>query len=406
MSKGSKRVDNKGRKLPEGFSQRPDGRYQARFTFNGKRYTLYDKNLVSLKTKLVAKKNELNNGIFSELGNIELNDWFHEWLKIYKIGKIKELTYDNYLKYWNRYVADTLGNMCVKDIKRVHIVTLYNELLNRDNNISPGTLKYVNILINSVLEQAVYNDIINKNPAVNILKEIAKPETKKRDALTADEEERILKFIGNDKIYSRYNPIFTTGFDTGLRIGELTALTWDDIDIDNETISVNKTLHYVRYLTKSGHHYVITSPKTESSFRIIPMLGDVKKVLEEQKEYQKVLGIRGSLDIDGYTDFVFTTSNATPYTPDGINLLLRRIVDAYNINEKQQALMENRSPILLRRFSPHIMRHSFASRCFEKGISPKVVQTILGHKKIDTTWDIYTDCSIDIMRKEIKRLDK
>lgn len=83
MERKTKRVDNKGRKLPDGISKRVDGRYQARFSFNGKRYTLYDLNLMELNNKVIAKKNEINNGIFSELGKVALNNWFQEWLKIY-----------------------------------------------------------------------------------------------------------------------------------------------------------------------------------------------------------------------------------------------------------------------------------------------------------------------------------
>lgn len=405
MERKTKRVDNKGRKLPDGISQRVDGRYQARFSFNGMRYTLYDLNLMELKNKVIAKKNELNNGIFSELGKVALNDWFQEWLKIYKLGKVKKQTYENYQNYWNWYVADSLGTMKVKDIKRVHIITLYNELLNRENNISSGTLKYVNNLIHSDLEQAVYNDIITKNPATNILKAIAKPDIKKRDALTSEEQARFLDYLNTNKIYSRYKPIFTVAFETGMRVGEITALTWEDIDFENELITINKTLHYVRYLTKDGHHYVITSPKTETSKRTIPMLGEVRKALENQREYQKVLKICSSIEIDGYKDFVFTTLRGTPYTPDGINIELRRIVAAYNQDEIQNALEENRQPIPLRNFSPHIMRHSFSSRCFEKDLQVKTVQTVLGHKKISTTADIYIDCNIEIMRKELKRLE-
>jgi len=176
-------------------------------------------------------------------------------------------------------------------------------------------------------------------------------------------------------------------------------------DFENETISVDKTLHYVKYLTEAGHHYNITTPKTFSSIRTIPMLGEVKKALYEQKQYQEALNIKGNIDIDGYSDFVFTTMRRTPYTPDGVNTLLSRIVSSYCKEEMNKSLEEKREPILLRNFSTHVARHSFSTRCYECGMDAKAVQEILGHKNIKTTLDTYTDCSNDVKRKQLHLME-
>ena len=84
MAKAAKRVDDKGRKLPDGFSQRSDGRYQARFTFNGKRYTYYGKNLAELKVRVNRIQTSFHDGIYSNLENITMNQWFKKWIDIYK----------------------------------------------------------------------------------------------------------------------------------------------------------------------------------------------------------------------------------------------------------------------------------------------------------------------------------
>lgn len=401
MEKRAKRVDNKGRKLPDGFSQRADGRYQVRFTVNGKRFTVYDMNLTSLKAKFIEKQNDLNKCIFNNLDGIILNDWFEYWLCNYKSDKIKKVTYKNYENYWKWYVAETLGKLKIRDIKRVQIIALYNSLMSGEKHISIGTLRYVNNLIFSVFEQAEFNDIINRNPASKILKEIVKPEQKQKIALTVDEQNIFFEYIGGNKVYNKYESMLIVAFGTGVRVGELTALTWDDIDFENETISVNKTLHYVRYMTQSGHHYVITSPKTLASIRKIPMSKEVKEAFENQKNYQKSMDLKGNMDIDGYHDFVFTTLQKTPYTPDGVNAELGRIINSYNVEETEKVITESREPVILRKFSAHFMRRTFATRCFENGMDIKVVQGILGHARIETTYNIYITCNTEKAKKEM-----
>ena len=158
---GQKRTDNKGRKLPDGFSQRSDGRYQARWTFEGKRYCMYDQDLAVLKKKVMQYKVDLENGNLRIIEKVTLNQWFDKWMLAYKKDKIKPLTYANYEKYWNRYIRDTIGKMEMSKIKRIHVIELYNSLLNKDvKPLSIGTITYVNNLVYSSLEQAVRNDVL------------------------------------------------------------------------------------------------------------------------------------------------------------------------------------------------------------------------------------------------------
>ena len=401
MAKITKRVDNKGRKLPVGFSQRLDGRYQARFTWNGKRYTIYDMNLNELKIKFNAKKSDLEKGILYDMDKITLNEWYEIWMKAYKTNKLKQLTYVNYKSYWKRYIENEFGKLQIRKISRLQIVMHYNELVHGSKGISTGTLRFVNNMVFSALEQAVHNDIIRKNPAAGILKEISKTEPIQRVGLSISEQTAFFSYMEGNRFFDRYIPLFIVAFGTGMRVGELTALTWSDIDLKNETISINKTLHYVRYFTEEGHHYLITTPKTTNAVRVIPMRSEVKKAFQRQMKYQEALGVQGNVVINGNRNFVFTTMRGTPFTPDGINIEMNRIVKCYNDDERASAIEEDREPTELRKFSPHIIRHTFASRCFERGLQPKVIQMILGHSRIETTLNIYTKCSLEMAKKEM-----
>ena len=156
-----------------------------------------------------------------------------------------------------------------------------------------------------MLEQAVYNDIIHRNPVYNVLREIETPQTKEKEALTVEEQSRFFEYIDGHRFFDRYKPMFTIAFGTGLRVGELTALTWDDIDFENETINIDKTLHKTKFLTENNNRYLINTPKTKNAIRKVPMLPEVKKAFKLQKQYLDSLSIRCNIEINGYSDFVF-----------------------------------------------------------------------------------------------------
>ncbi|MFR6509784.1 MAG: tyrosine-type recombinase/integrase [Dorea sp.] len=157
---------------------------------------------------------------------------------------------------------------------------------------------------------------------------------------------------------------------------ELTGLTWKDIDLVNGIISVNHTMHYTEINRKKS--FFVTTPKTESGTREIPIVMDLRRQLLRQREYDLATGIHGTAQIDGYTDFVFHTTKGTPYSTAGINLLITRIVNRYNKQETDRAEKEHRSPELLPNFSPHILRHTFCTRFCENESNIKVIQEIMG----------------------------
>ena len=109
-------------------------------------------------------------------------------------------------------------------------------------------------------------------------------------------------------------------------------------------------------------------------------------------ELQKTLGFC-TQKIDGYSGFVFSSSNGNVCLPGAVNQAINRITDAYNIEETELAKQEKREPILLPHFSCHILRHTFCTRLCENESNVKVIQSIMGHADIQTTMDIYADCT-------------
>ena len=128
--------------------------------------------------------------------------------------------------------------------------------------------------------------------------------------------------------------------------------------------------------------FIVSTPKTQSGKREIPLMMDVRRQLAKQREYDRLTGTTGNARIEGYTDFVFHTFKGMPFTTAGINSLIGRIIDSYNDQERARAEEEGQKPELLPKFSAHILRHTFCTRFCENESNIKVIQEIMGHHDI------------------------
>ncbi len=397
-----KRKDNKGRVLPSNIIQYKDGRYVWRKMINGEKYLLVDTNLVELKKKVIQKEAEIASGTCRDLGKETLNEWFYKWLKIYKCG-IRETTLNNYRSYWKWYVEESnLGNTKLSKLNRTMIIQFYN-YLSSEKQLSGGTIRYINSLIFGTLEEVRLEGLLPNNPAEGVLTKVKMSESKQREALTLQEQERFIDYIANSNIYNVYLPLFSFFLGTGCRIGEALGMTWDNIDFTKGVIYVNHTISY--RAIDGTHKFYITNPKTTSGCREIPMLDEVRDQLVKQKKYQTYFNIPNDISIDGYRDFVFTTSSGRPYTQESVNRVIRKIIKESNVDEEIQAQKEGRSPIILPRFSAHTLRHTFCTRFCENESNVKVIQQVMGHSRIDVTLGIYAHATQDKVGEVMENLN-
>ncbi len=400
-NKKQSRKDHKGRVLPPNVSQKSDLRYIWRKTIDGKQHVIVDKDLVELKKKITQKEADIQNGTCRDLDKSTLNQWFYKWLDLYKTN-VKPITRTNYMNYWKWYVENSrIGKMQLGKIKRPYIVELYKELSSK-NKLAIGTIKYLNSLLYNCLADAVADKLLPDNPCEGAIGKIDKEEPNKREALTKEQQSIFINFISNSKIFDIYMPLFSFLLGTGCRLGEATGMTWKDVDLKNNVISVNHTLSYKAIDGK--HQFFITTPKTKNSVREIPIIPDLRKQLIKQKEIKLILGIPRDFVIDGYNDFIFTTKTGKPFTQEAINRVIRDIIEACNKNELEKAKKENREPIIIPRFSAHTLRHTFCTRFCENESNVKVIQQIMGHSRIDTTLDIYTHVTKDKAEEVMQNL--
>lgn len=392
-------VDKNGKKLPAGITQRPDGRYMARFQYKGEQYTLYHKTSVKQLVKdMNNMKYELEHGLYASAKKVKVDDWYNAWMNEYKAHTVKKSTFDLYDTYYNIYIKNILGKKIIQDLKPIHIQKLYNDMAKR--GLKENTIKKVNTIICSMLQQAVKNEMIFKNPCVSV--DIPKTEKTEKQILSAEQQDEFLQFIRSSNRWKKYHTLFTVALGTGMRIGELLALNWSDIDYNEKTIEINKTLQYLYNKEKKKYEYVMQTPKTKTSKRIIPLLDSLafllKKHRKEQQELRMSLGDKWQpLNKEGFGNLVFTTEFGRPFDRNSINRAISSIVTEMNKKREKGNEFPN--------FSPHCLRHTFATRCFENGIPPKVVQEYLGHTTIQMTMDLYTHVMKETKRDEIKKLD-
>lgn len=398
----AKRVDNKGRKLPDGFSQRPDGRYMARFTFKGERYTLYDKELNRLKEKVNEKKYNLEHDIFCKTNKITLNKWAEQWIETYYKGRVKPTTLVQKKYQYKHYVGGTVGKMFLQDIKPLHIRNLYNEM---SKTLSKSVIASTNSFLNLMFAAAIENGLISSNPAYRAMNHLKFKPGEERRVLTQEEQKRFFDFIKEKEQWRKYVPMFTIAFGTGVRFGELMGLTWDNVDFEKNLILIRKQIKYEKFEGDITATFHVMTPKTVRSVRDIPMTAVVRESFLQQKEMQKRKNIPVQR-VGDYDNFVFTSVNGYPYTLTVFARKINDIVKGINREETQRAREENRVPFVFDSFHPHATRHTFATRAFEAGMKPKVIQEILGHSEIDTTMNFYTHVTEKTKLDEIELLEK
>ena len=169
-------------------------------------------------------------------------------------------------------------------------------------------------------------------------------------------------------------------------------------------LNVDHQLIYKNY--GDGCRFHISTPKTDSGIRVIPMTQEVQKAFEEQRKINFMLAKDKSFEVDGYSGFVFTAKSGRPLMPYGVNSVLYNIVDAYNKAEVQKAKKEHRKAELLPKVSAHVMRHTACTRMAECRMDIKVLQYIMGHAHFDVTMEVYNHLGDRArIENEIAKLD-
>lgn len=400
-----RRKDNKNRVLKEGEYQRTCGTYEYKWRDKrGNRHSISAVTLEELREKEIDVLRDVLDGVKADKNNLTINDLYNSWIQL-KRG-LKDNTFSNYKYMYTQFVEPDFGKNKLVDLKRSDVRGFYN-FLAEESHIQVNTIDSIHTVLHQVLELGVEDDYLRYNPSDNALKELKKArnfETKRRRALTVPEQELFESFLSKQGQYHRWYPIFIIMLYTGMRVGEITGLRWCDIDLEDETISVNHTLVYYDKRDEERCTFSINTTKTKAGDRTIPMLPKVKDAFLMEKEYQEECGLRSKAVVDGYRDFIFVNRFGNVQHQGTLNKALRRIIRDCNYDVLDRDHSEDVT--ILPKFSNHSLRHTFTTRMCEAGVNIKAMQSILGHADAETTLDIYAEATKDLKKAELISFEK
>lgn len=397
--------DLNGKEIGKGITQRKDGRYMARIKVEKNRspITLYDFELEKLREKYYEERRKWNSGELTNSGKMTVRNWFKEWIKVYGIN-FKDTTKQNYITNYER-IDEYIGHLTLEGIRQSHIQHALNILV--EKNYAYTTIVSSKETLYAMFNKAVSLQFILRNPCVGVV--LPKKPITSINALTKDEEVKFFNAITGQ----RYEELFYILLHTGMRIGEAVALTWNDIDFTDKKIYINKTLNRAKQYDRNGNklnsqRMRITSTKTTSSNRVIPLFDNVELAFMKWKIKQDKDKVRSMEDWGRnnylsakYPNMIFTTRSGCPLTPTDAWTYCAQGVNRINEEEVIAAKLENREPKLLI-LHPHIFRHTFATRCMESGMNPEAVRKLLGHASLKML-EVYCHPSIDFVVDECNK---
>lgn len=388
----------KGKELGKGIRQKKNNVYEARAVVNGISVCVSNLDLKVCMAEFNKAKEQAAQNVDIRNQTITLNEWFEEWFTVYKQPHIKETSVFPMKSKFRNTFGTQIGDMKIVDIFNIDIQNVINNMKAEGRAVS--SMRDALGRVRECLELAKNNRIIPINPCFDITVPWENHQVERR-FLTVDEQNTFLKKAETECCW--YKEMFYIMFLTGMRVGEVGGLQWEDVDFKNKCIHINRSLsiQYEAGVKKMS----LTTPKTHNSYRTIPFMGEAEQMFLSQKLKQdaakKELGSRWR--DEGFENLVFTSSMGSPVIRHSAEKRINRVVDEINKEEIFQAIREKREPVLFEKVYPHAIRHTFCSRCFEKGMNPKYVQGLMGHQHYSTTIDIYTHVTADKMQDEAEK---
>lgn len=391
--------DLNGKELGKGFSQRRDGRYNARAVIKGVKIDICNMSLSQLKKDFNSEKTKVLSNNSATHCKTTLNEWYREWFSKCKSPQLKSdisrNTYDRKIR--NTFLA-ILGDKVLSDISQINIQTATNELI--DKGYKDRTIREALGVLRECLDIAIVNKLTTANPCQGIIVRDGNECQKERRVLKNWEQELLLEEIKG----CYYDEAYRFLLLTGVRIGEFSGLQWNDIDWENKVIKIRRTMSTGYFNGKKVEE--LTTPKTANAYRDIPFFGETETVLKswqkKQNEYKKKLGTRWRANPE-HGDLIFTSTMGSPVTRYVLVHDLKRVEENLILKEQSKAYLEGREPREIEHLHPHCFRHTFCTRCFEKNMNPVVIQYIMGHSSYSTTIS-YTHVLEDKKKEEVSRV--
>lgn len=392
-----KRRDNRGRILRNGEIQEKSGRYRYKYidAFGDEKYVrswrLDHNDMTPTGKKREPSLRELEKQIAADLidqiipegGKLTVTTLVKKYVSLKK--GVRPSTEAGYRTVINLLKKDSFGEKRIDKVKMMDAKTWLVQL--QANGRGYSSIHTIRGVLKPAFQMAVDNDYIRKNPFAFELVTVIYNDSATREALSREDERKFLKFVKEDRHFSKYYDGIYILFNTGLRISEFVGLTFKDIDFENMRIHVDHQLQ-----RNGGIGYNIRETKTEAGERYIPMTEEVADC------FRRIISNRFTPKvepmIDGYVGFLFLDKDSRPMVALHWEKYFQHICEKYNKIYKVQ----------MPKVTPHICRHTFCSRMATAGMNPKTLQYIMGHSDISVTLNTYTHLGFDDAAQEMNRI--
>lgn len=366
--------------------QRKDGTWEGRYTLGrdpgtGKQIqkSVYGKTQKEVRQRLQQITTAIDDGIYTAPSKLTVEQWLNTWLNDYCVG-VKPRTLDKYRSTVRVRLVPHIGRIKLTDLSTHHIQHMYNGFLRGDDGftqLSTKSIRDTHGTLHRALQQAVELDYIKINPSDRC----KLPRIEKTD-IKPMESQQICAFLRAIK-GSRYERLFTVDLFTGLRMGEILALSWDCIDFDRGMIRIYRQLHQVK------GQYIFGTLKNDKP-RALAVAPSVLEVLKEQRAQQRLWKLAAGPVWENGEDLVFTDESGRHLSPNSIRAALHRITE----------------PLGIEGFRFHDLRHSYAVASLQAGDDLKTLQSNLGHHTAAFTMEVYGHCTEEMQQASAGRMER
>ncbi len=390
------RRDKKRRILRAGETVRADGRYQFKYTVDGKIKFFYSWKLEPTDPLPAGRKPckslremeaslEVRNAISPNNAddNMTVMELVLRYLSLKK--EVKPNTLTNYNFVVNALKKELFSKKQIGKVKMSDAKLWLIKMKSDGRGYS--SIQSIRGVVRPAFQMAVDDEILFRNPFNFEMKNVLISDSVRREAISKKDMRIFLQFLKDDNYYKRYYEAVFILFHTGLRISEFCGLTLNDIDFENRTINVDKQLQRDLH----GKRY-ITSTKTKAGARLLPMTEEVYQCFLEllrKRTSPKVEKI-----IDGYANFLYYDLNGEPVVAMHWEHRFKSAVTKYNKIYRYQ----------LPKITPHVCRHTYCTNMALSGLSAKTLQYLMGHSDIGVTLNVYTHIKFDDAQKEVEIL--
>lgn len=358
-----------------------DGKFYGEITLgydaNGKR--IYKKRSAKTKAEVRKKLEQIKLGIYTGTYVDRSNVTVHQLgeqilLDDLNMGIVKESSFHR-----NKEALKRLAPISTTPIQKLTEWQL-REFFAKECEYSQSVLNKSFNLMKRICKQAIKKGIIYENPMEDLVRPKSKKPTVKVRALTIGEQKKLIELLKDDSVKIQHKEQMLLSLYTGMRIGEINALNKSDVNLIFKRITINKTVSK----DETGKPTISHTAKTDAGTRTVPMFGDTIELLKKC--------VNNAVDCER----IFSTRHGEIVTASEVNMARTRLFDKYDIIDKN----------ILGKVDTHSLRHTFATRCIESGMQPKVLQTLLGHTDISVTLNTYCDAFAEFQSQGIEQFEK